>query len=266
MPACCVEAKLRSARTKEAFDGHPYVFGCFWYIVGYISNIFEGLFMMPSAYDAGDQAPSQAVSILRSGIEGEQRVQTKLSALSDEFTLLQGYKNQKGEIDQVLVGPHGIICLEIKNVNGKISCVGDSWWRDKFDKFDNLDEKNVPIKDRGGRGPSLQVNAAAQVLQNFIDKRTGIKHVFRAVVFSHESSMLNEVKSHTVDVVTDLKTFHIPDLIKWMASNCPPVKVDDVVALIRQDHAFHNGKTDARKVEEQVRPVQRSRRFPGNRA
>ena len=76
--------------------------------------------------------------------------------------------------------------------------------------------------------------------------------------------MLIDVKSHTVDVVTDLKTFHIPDLIKWMASNCPPVKVDDVVALIRQDHAFHNGKTDARTIAAQVRLVPRSNRFPGN--
>lgn len=250
--------KLRSARTKEAFDGHHYVLGCFWYIVGFIFSFCEGLFMSPLGHDNGTEPPSRAVAILRSGSEGEQLVQTKLSALSNDFVLLCGYKNRNGEIDQVLVGPHGIICIEVKHVNGRISCNGDSWWRDKFDKFDNLVEKNVPIRDRGGRGPSLQVNAAAQVLQNFIEKRTGIKHVFRAVVFSHESSVLNDVKSHTVDVVTDLKKFHIPDLIKWMASNCPPIKVDDVVALMRQDHA--------RTMAAQVRPVLRSNRFPGNRA
>ena len=104
------------------------------------------------------------------------------------------------------------------------------------------------------------------MLENFIDKRTGIKHVFRAVVFSHEAFVLTDVKSHTVEVVTDLRTFHLPDLIKWMAGNCPPIKVEDVVTLIRQDHAFHNGKTDAWTMAAQVRPVIRSNRFPGNRA
>lgn len=44
---------------------------------------------------------------------------------------ISGYTNQKGEIDQILVGPNGVICIEVKYMNGYISCVGDAWSRDK---------------------------------------------------------------------------------------------------------------------------------------
>lgn len=133
------------ASAKKAFASHRFVWGSFLYLVGVVYSFCAALLMVPRAYDHGTNLPSQAVAVLRSGNDGEQRVKNKMSALPDEFTLLQGYKNHKGKIDQVLVGPHGIVCLEIKNVNGKISCNGDRWWRDNFDAYGNLLEKNVLI-------------------------------------------------------------------------------------------------------------------------
>ena len=185
----------------------------------------------------------RAEAVWNAGSRGEQLVKNRLAALSDEFTLISGYKNQRGEIDQVLVGPNGVICIEVKYLNGKISCIGDAWWRDKYDQYGNLVEGNVPIQDKGGRGPSAQVNASADKLQDFLRQRLGIQRVYRAVVFSHESSVLVSIKAPTVDVVTDLKTFAIGQLIKELAQNAAPLHVGEVVSLIQRDHAFHEQKT-----------------------
>jgi len=43
------------------------------------------------------------------GIAGEQLVATELGrVLDDDWTLLRGYRNRRGEIDQLLLGPRGL--------------------------------------------------------------------------------------------------------------------------------------------------------------
>ena len=234
----------RSASINEqahrAWITYRYVTWLFFKIVVHLHDFVCGLFgpSVPIPASAG-----QSEAVWNAGSRGEQFVKDRLAALSDDFMLISGYKNQKGEIDQVLVGPNGVICIEVKYLNGQISCIGDAWWRDKYDQYGNLVERNVPIQDKGGRGPSAQVNASADKLQDFLRQRSGIQRVYRAVVFSHESSVLVSIKAPTVDVVTDLKTFAIGHLIKVMAKNAAPINVGEAVSLIRQDHAFHEHKT-----------------------
>jgi hypothetical protein len=75
-----------------------------------------------------------------SGNQGERRVSEFLSSqLSGDWVLISGYKNSKGEIDQILLGPRGIFAIEIKFLNGVIHCDGDLWQRDKYDKYGNLE-------------------------------------------------------------------------------------------------------------------------------
>ena len=64
---------------------------------------------------------------------------------------------------------------------------GDAWTRDRYDSHGNLMERKVPIRDKGGRGPSAQINESADRLQDFLSQRMGIERVYRAVVFAHES-------------------------------------------------------------------------------
>jgi len=64
--------------------------------------------------------------------------------------LISGYHNPGGEVDQLLVGPSGVLAVEIKFINGKVFCDGDSCWRDKYDKYGNLVQESVPISDRRG--------------------------------------------------------------------------------------------------------------------
>jgi hypothetical protein len=60
--------------------------------------------------------------VWRKGSEGEQKVVARLSRLLDDrWTLIGGYRNAKGEVDQLLVGPGGIVAIEVKFVNGRVS-------------------------------------------------------------------------------------------------------------------------------------------------
>ena len=47
---------------------------------------------------------------LLAGIAGEQQVAVELGrALDDDWTLLRGYRNRRGEIDHLLIGPAGTV-------------------------------------------------------------------------------------------------------------------------------------------------------------
>jgi hypothetical protein len=65
---------------------------------------------------------------LKAGIAGEQLVAVQLGrALDDDWTLLRGYHNRRGEIDHVLLGPGGLFAIEVKNLNATVHVDGDSW-------------------------------------------------------------------------------------------------------------------------------------------
>lgn len=150
--------------------------------------------------------------------------------LGDEWTLIMGYKNPKGEVDQILVGPSGVFALEIKFINGTVHCDGDRWWRDKCDRYGNLVETNVPIADKRGRGPSRQLNEAEDSLQQFLSRRIGEGRVRRAVVLSHDASRIGTVLDVRVDLVTTLATWDVRSFVGaptvlddegWPASSTP---------------------------------------------
>jgi len=116
----------------------------------------------PTVPDAGDADTEEKI---RAGIAGEQLVAAELGrALADDWTLLRGYRNRRGEIDHLLVGPGGLFAIEVKNINATVYVDGDRWRADKYDNYGNLVEQR-PIADRRGRSPSEQLNEPAGELE-----------------------------------------------------------------------------------------------------
>jgi len=108
---------------------------------------------------------------IMAGIEGEQQVAAELGrALDDDWTLLRGYRNRRGEIDHLLLGPRGLFAIEVKNLNATVHVDGDRWRADKYDNYGNLVEQR-PIADRKGRSPSAQLNEPADDLERFLRER-----------------------------------------------------------------------------------------------
>lgn len=196
--------------------------------------------LWPGPRSPKSQGPGRDEAIWTSGSEGERGVAEALSSqLSDEWTLISGYRNAKGEIDQLLIGPSGVMAIEVKAINGVVHCDGDAWWRDKYDKYGNLVETRVAIADKAGRGPSRQLNEPADLLQTFLTKRASLTRVYRAVVLAHERSRLGTLRDVAVDEVSTLPRFAPGLFLERSGDKLNAQAVERVVQLIRQDHAYH---------------------------
>jgi len=176
---------------------------------------------------------------IRAGIEGEQHVAADLGrALDDDWTLLRGYRNRRGEIDDLLLGPRGLFAIEVKNLNATVYVDGDRWRADKYDNYGNLVEQH-PIADRKGRSPSEQVNEPADDLERFLGSRGQPVPVQRVVVLAHRRSRLGAVRRPTV--LVGASTGYLLALIRDPAQR--PLgqhQLMEIQRLIARDHDFHN--------------------------
>jgi hypothetical protein len=187
-------------------------------------------------------------SILENGRQGEMRVEEYLARqLDDRWTLLCGYKNGKGEIDRIVIGPDGVFALEIKNYRGVISCRGDEWKRDKYDRWGNLVRHDEPIVDKGGRGPSRQVNEPADLLETFLVRTVPGCKICRCVVFSACDAELADISGITVDGVYLLRCFDVQDMLcKSAFKPDAPEAVEKLARQIERDHHFWEGRSKKR--------------------
>ena len=132
---------------------------------------------------------------IRAGIAGENQVATEFGRLLDDtWTLLRGYRNRRGEIDHLLLGPRGLFAIEVKNLNATVHVDGDRWRADKYDRYGNLVEQRV-IADRMGRSPSVQLNEPADDLERFLAGRGQPAEVQRVVILTHPRSRLGTVRN-----------------------------------------------------------------------
>ena len=172
------------------------------------------------------------------GIAGEQLVATELGrALDDDWTLLRGYRNRRGEIDQLLLGQRGLFAIEVKNLNATVHVDGDRWRADKYDNYGNMVERR-PIADRMGRSPSMQLNEPADDLERFLRQRGQPAEVRRVVILAHRRSRLGTVQHPPVMIGTS--TADVLALIDASADG----QLDrgqraEIQGLIRHDHDFH---------------------------
>jgi hypothetical protein len=187
--------------------------------------------------------PSNTEIIWASGNKGENRAFEVLNKqLSEEWTAIKGYRNAKGEIDLLTVGPYGIIAMEIKYINGTIYCDGDKWWKDKFDRYGNLVETLAPITDKKGRTPSMQVNEAADILERYLKKNSINTRIYRMVIFSHKLSKIKEIKNKTVDYILNIQSIDINKLFFQKSTGFNKIDIEKLIYFIKTNHNFYNNK------------------------
>jgi hypothetical protein len=174
---------------------------------------------------------------IRAGIAGEQLVATELGrALDNDWTLLRGYRNRRGEIDHLLLGPNGLFAIEVKNINATVSIDGDRWQADKYDNYGNLVEQRE-VTDRKGRSPSEQLNEPAAELERFLHERGQRVTVQRVVILAHKRSRVGPRRHPTVDVGTS--TSYVLSLVKDSKERLDERQRADAERLIRRDHDFN---------------------------
>jgi Nuclease-related domain len=185
-----------------------------------------------------DADPTDAEEKIKAGIAGEQLVAVELGrALGDDWTLLRGYRNRRGEIDHLLLGPRGLFAIEVKNINATVQIDGDRWRADKYDNYGNLVEQR-PITDRKGRSPSEQLNESASELERFLHERGQRVTVRRVVVLTHRRSRLGATRDRTVQVGTSVG--YVLGLVGESADELGAGERAEIQRLIRRDHDFHS--------------------------
>lgn len=183
--------------------------------------------------------PTDEESKLAAGVEGEQFVADELGrALGDDWVLLRGYKNSRGEIDHLLLGPQGLVAIEVKNINGTVHCEGDSWRVDKFDRYGNLVEQ-YSLGDRGvrHRSPSVQLNEPVDALEEFLRSRGQDVGVLRVVLLAHPRSKVGTCHRATVNIFTRAsEVTRLVAKVKQPFDSATRAKLED---LIIRDHRHH---------------------------
>jgi hypothetical protein len=236
--------ELASQRLRSAWKDRK--------IWGLLSSSLEWMAARRAKSPATPSMPiaNRQEAVWAAGHEGEQLVLNTLKyQLNDLWTVMTGYRNRKGEIDLVAVGPDGIIALEIKHLNGFVYCNGDHWYRDKYDRYGNPVERGLPIADEGGRAPSRQLNEAADALQTFLQQRGIPGHVLQVVVLSHSMSSIGTMQNQTVDWVCTTETLNPGAFCRGRCNENLPEQTNKIVSLIQKDHAHSNGpRTPARKL------------------
>ncbi len=199
----------------------------------------------PAQTPGSAQPPSDAEEKLAAGVAGEQQVVTEFGrVLGDDWVLLRGYCNRRGEIDHLLLGPPGLVAIESKHLNATVHCDGDSWRFEKFDRFGNLLSRGT-LSDRGGRSPSVQLNEPADLLEEFLRTRGGTVSVLRVLLLTHPSSRCGRCRHPSVHVTTSALA------LAGQLNDMPPVlgaaQRARIEELIARDHRYHEERRPARR-------------------
>ena len=177
--------------------------------------------------------------ILVAGLAGEELVATGLNRkLDDEWTLIRGYRNRRGEIDHLLLGPGGVVAIEVKYRNATVHCDGDDWRFDKYDNYGNLVEQGR-ITDGRGRSPSVQLNEPADALEELLRSRGHRVPVQRVVLFTHPRSRIGTCRRATVHAATSPD--YVLDLISRAAPSLTARQLGTIRHLIEHDHRSRGG-------------------------
>jgi hypothetical protein len=252
-------ARLRAVREKrdQARARHRWVSWLRWALA--VSREKRRAPVQPGgAAGLGDLTDQE--EILMAGIVGEQQVATELgSALDDNWTLLRGYRNRRGEIDHMLLGPRGLFAIEVKNLNATVHIRGDIWRFDKFDRYGNLVESGQ-LTDRRGRSPSQQLNQPAAELERFLHDRGHQVPVQRLVVLTHQRSQVGTCQKPTVRV--GISAGYVLRLLDGLPAILDARQIAQLARLIQRDHAHHAKRRPAADVR---RPPAGRRRTMGRR-
>jgi len=182
--------------------------------------------------------PTAGEEKARAGRDAEARVAEGLGrGLSDDWTLFRGYSNARGEIDGVLLGPHGLFTIEVKYHNGTVYITGDDWTSEKYDKYGNRVRERGPMRDASGRrSPSQQLTEPSAMLAERLRRRDQPVTPQRVVVLTHPKARIGDIKGPTVQVVTSVR--ELLDLVDRSQVRLDAARLPAVADLIRRDHQY----------------------------
>ncbi len=182
-------------------------------------------FLMLYALLEGGDALSAGYSTWVRGYQGEKQVKMLLSALPDTFTLVTAFaapNSKQGDTDAVLIGPHGVLVMEVKTYAGCIEFESGKWYR--------RTSNNYRIALRAN--PSAQAKRNEASVARFVGQQLGVTPsaaqfpvpCYCSVVFC-ETQQLNTPGLQAVHAVL------AKDILRLVASLQPTLNTQQVSTL-----------------------------------
>lgn len=185
--------------------------------------------------------PTAREQTMRAGRNAERRVASELGgALDDEWVLLRGYCNARGEIDALLLGPRGLFAIEEKYRSVRVYIRGDEWMAQQIDKYGKPHGARFPIRDGKGRSPSEQVKEPVAALTRWLSTSKRGTPITPVVLLTHPSARIGSIQSPTVRVERSIRS--LLALIERSRYTLDSGRRADIERLIRRDHEHHNAK------------------------
>jgi hypothetical protein len=191
-------------------------------------------------------APSHGEEAIKGGIKGEQEVADVLRvALSDAWALVKGYRNRRGEIDYLLLGPGGLFAIEVKYVNGTFAITRERWRYVRFDRYGNQVGEGL-LQDARHRPPNAQLAEPLGMLEQFLASRGQPARLRPVVLLNHPKARISDCAADVgVEVLT--ATVQLRDLVLAADEQISPRKLADIERLVVRDHHFHEEHRPAGK-------------------
>jgi hypothetical protein len=185
--------------------------------------------------------PTAREQAIRAGRNAERRVAEELSEpLDNEWILLRGYCNARGEIDALLLGPRGLFAIEEKYRSVRVYIRGDEWTAQQVDKYGRSCGARFPIRDGKGRSPSEQVMQPVAALSRWLSTNKRGTPITPVVLLTHPSARIGSIQHPTVRVERSVR--RLLALIERSRYALDAERRADIERLIRRDHEFHQAK------------------------
>lgn len=182
--------------------------------------------------------PTHGEAALAGGVKGEQQVAVALdAALDDGWVLVKGYRNRRGEIDYLLLGPGGLFAVEVKYVNGTFRITRDRWRYVKYDNYGNPVEEGA-VQDRGGRPPNVQLTEPLAVLEEFLARRGQPVRMQPVVLLNHPKARIDR-SAADIGVLVLTSTAQLLRLALDADAGISAGQLAEVERLVERDHRFH---------------------------
>ena len=198
------------------------------------------------------RAPRQPAALVLShgeeaimgGIKGEQEVADALNAaLGNAWTLIKGYRNRRGEIDYLLLGPGGLFAIEVKYVNGTFAVTRERWQYVRYDNYGNQVGEGL-LQDARRRPPNIQLGEPLALLEQFLASRGQPVRMRAVVLLNHPKARISGC-APDVGVAVLTATAQLRDLVKAAEGQLAARKLAEIERLIIRDHHFHEERHQA---------------------
>ena len=181
---------------------------------------------------------SDSEAAIAGGVKGEQEVAVALdAALDDGWVLVKGYRNRRGEIDYLVLGPGGLFAIEVKYVNGTFRITRDRWRYVKYDNYGNPVEQRE-VADRGGRPPNVQLTEPLLLLEQFLASRGQPVRMRPVVLLNHPKARIDRCAAD-VGVLVLTSTAQLLRLVLGGEAEISGSQLAEIERLVERDHRFH---------------------------